>query len=83
MEGRIAFWICCTEGLDRVDVVGWVAGHSADLDCDAISHAEYTQLGDRVLLEVFSNESDGVVDGQEMSRGSKILFHHSGRQIKN
>ena len=49
---------------------GGIAAHITDSDGDSISHADYTELGNRVLFEIFGDELGGVPNGEEVSSRS-------------
>ena len=81
LQAGVALWFLLSKGLQFSYVIGWVAGHIADADGEAIAHADYSELGDGVLLEEFGNEFLAVAESEEVACWAEVLFSHGRREV--
>lgn len=72
-----------TETRDGFDVGVRVAGDVGDAFGEAVVHGEDAELGDGVLLEVFTDEVDGVTEGEDEAGGAEVFLCHRGREVED
>ena len=90
LEGWVALWFVLGRGglggpdLGEVcEVSGWVAGHVADGNGDAVVHAYDAELGDGILLEELVDELGDVLKGNNEAVWAHVLFSHGNRHVEN
>lgn len=71
------------ERQDGRDVIVRVPTHVADPDGEAVSHADDSELGDRVLLEELGDKLLGVAEGEEVARRAEVLLRHGGGEVEH
>lgn len=71
------------ERQNRPDVIVRVPTHIADPDRKPISHANHSELRDRVLLEELDHKLLGVAERQEVARRPEVFLRHSRREVQN
>jgi hypothetical protein len=65
------------------NVVVWIAGHVGYANSKTIAHANYSELGDWILLEKLGDELGGVADGKEIPGWSKVFLKHGDGEIED
>ena len=64
-------------------MLGRVAADVGDALRQAVTHADYAELGDGVLLEEFAHEGCGVTEGEEVAGRTHVGFIHRDRAVND
>ena len=66
-----------------IDMISRVSRHVAHSYCQTIAHSQDAQLRNWICVKVLPYKGDGIGDGQQVPRGSKIFLHHSRGKIQH
>lgn len=79
----MTFRFLLPERQDGPDVIVRIPTHVADPDGKPVSHADHSELRDRVLLEELGDKLLGVAEGEQVARRTEVLLRHGRGEVQD